>query len=169
MSSTILSPYRMLPANLPDVSHLDALFEFSSTGADPGALNLGGGDYSLGTDSDWNPDFHDLVIKCEIAAARELKSLFDPGGVAASDAELIIALEWTSADSGWRCLGVPLKVTKMELPDHSENISLSLELLPGTVRGAGILSVQIFMGERRDCTQKGFTSWPALRSGECFH
>lgn len=141
-----LSPYRVLPANLPLEFRFETRFKFESTGPDPRAQAITGVQYSLGTDSDWSADAHDLIIKCFFEGAPELGSLFGGGGLAAPDAELLLVLEWTSADSGWRTLGTPLRLTSRGLSPQKETNSLLLELPSGSVRGSGMLSVQLLLG-----------------------
>jgi hypothetical protein len=147
MSVAVLSPYRVLPANLPDDFRLKFRLRFGSTGGDPGARHLGGGEYALGTDSDWDPDLHNLELDCDIDNLAELSPLLGVGGVAAADAVLLIALEWTSADSGWRTLGAPLAVTQSDLPAADETVTLSLKFPPGSIRGSGMVTVQMFLGD----------------------
>jgi hypothetical protein len=146
MSTAVLSSWRVLPANLPEDFRLKMRPGFGSAGLDPGARHLGGGEYSLGTDSDWNPDLHNLTVTCSLDNVSGLGPLFGPGGVAAADAVLLMALEWTSADSGWRRFGPPLRLTQAGLPAADEEVRLSLELPPGSVRGTGMLAVQLFLG-----------------------
>lgn len=147
MSATVLSPYRVLPANLPEDFRLKLRLEFGSAGPAPGARDLGGGEYSLGTDSDWDPDLHNLTITCVLANIAELAPLFDGGGVTAVDGVLLLALEWTSADSGARGLGPAVSLTSDALPGADEPVRLFLELPKGSVRGIGMLSVQMFLGD----------------------
>jgi hypothetical protein len=147
MSIAVLHPYRVLPANLPDDFQLKLRLEFGSAGVDPGARDLGGGEYSLGSDSDWNPDIHNLELSCVLGNLGELDPLFNSGGLVAADAVLLIALEWTSQDSGSRRLGPALPLTKAGLPTTEETVRLALELPPGSVRGAGMLQVQTFLGD----------------------
>lgn len=147
MSATVLSPCRMLPANLPEEFRLKMRVEFSSTGTDPGARDLGGGEYSLGTDSDWSPDQHNLTFACVLENLSELAPLFEDGGVAAADAVLLIALEWTSQDSGARRLGPAVPLKRSGLPDTRKPVRLTLELPAGSVRGTGMITVQMFLGD----------------------
>ncbi|MBQ5965155.1 hypothetical protein [Massilia sp. ZL223] len=147
MSTAVLSACRVLPANLPEDFRLKMHPVFGSASLDPGARYLGSGEYSLGTDSDWNPDLHNLTVTCTLGNVADLEPLFGPGGVAAADAVLLVALEWTSADSGWRRLGPPLRLTRAGLPAADDGVTLSLELPPGSVRGTGMIAVQLFMGE----------------------
>jgi len=147
MSATVLIPYRVLPANLAENFRLKMRVDFSSTEADPGARHLGSGEYSLGTDSDWNPDVHDLTIECLLGDLARIAPLFEQGGIAAADAVLLIALEWTSQDSAARRLGPVARLTRSQLPDVGLEFRLSLTLPAGTVRGTGMVVVQMFLGD----------------------
>lgn len=147
MSTAVLSPYRVLPAGLPDGFRPGMRLTFGSAGPDPGALDLGGGEYALGTDSDWNPDLHNLTVSCVLDGVAQLGPLFGPGGVAAADAVLLLALEWTSADSGARSLGQPLRLTAAQLPAAGGTLTLLSVLPVASLRGTGMLSVQAFLGE----------------------
>lgn len=146
MSRMVLSPYRTLSTDLPDMPRPGMRHIFGSAGPNPGALDLGGGEYSLGTDSDWNPDLHSLTVTCIVESVAELGPMFGAGGVAAADASLMLALEWTSADSGWRTLGLPVRLTQGQLPDVDGAITLLLVLPAGSIRGTGLLAVQVFLG-----------------------
>lgn len=151
MSATVLSPYRTL-SELRDPARPSIRLAFGSAGPNPGAFDLGGGEYALGTDSDWNPDLHDLTVSCMIENAPELGGLFGAGGIASTDATLLLALEWTSADSGWRSLGQPLPLTVEDLQEGERSPTLRLVLPEGSIRGTGILSVQVFLGNPGDAT-----------------
>jgi len=145
MSATVLSPYRTL-AGLRVPARPSIRLIFGSAGPNPGAFDLGGGEYALGTDSDWNPDLHNLTVSCILENASELAVLFGAGGIAATDATLLLALEWTSADSGWRCLGQPLPLAAEDVREGERNPALLLVLPEGSIRGTGVLSVQVFLG-----------------------
>lgn len=145
MSAAVLSPYRTL-AGLREPVRASIRLVFGSAGPNPGAFDLGGGEYALGTDSDWNPDLHNLTISCTLEGASELARLFGAGGIAAADATLLLALEWTSADSGWRSLGQPLPLTAEDLREADGSPTLLLVLPEGSIRGTGTLSVQVFLG-----------------------
>jgi hypothetical protein len=147
MSTTVLSPYRTLSTGHPDMPRPGMRLVFGSAGPNPGALDLGGGEYSLGTDSDWNPDLHSLTVSCVLENVAELHPLFGTGGVAASDASLLLALEWSSPDSGWRGLGSPARVTREQLPAADGALTLLLTLPAGSIRGTGILAVQVFLAD----------------------
>lgn len=147
MKSERISLFRVLPANLPEDYQVNAIFTFSSGGPDPGARPLSGTEYSLGTDSDWTPDIHDLVVQCRLGDIAPLSALFDTGGIAEQNAELLVALEWISADSGWRKLGVPVAVRAEQCESEGAYVELSLSLANGEVRGVGKFSVEVFLGE----------------------
>jgi hypothetical protein len=146
MSATVLSPYRTL-SSLRELSRPSIRLVFGSAGPNPGAFDLGSGEYALGTDSDWNPDLHNLTVSCILGNVSELGSLFGTGGIAAADGALLLALEWASADSGWRSLGQPLRLTVEDLPEADESLTLLLVLPEGSTRGTGVLSVQVFLGD----------------------
>lgn len=147
MSRTVLSPYRTLSTSLHDISRPGMRLVFGSEGPDPGALDLGGGEYSLGSDSDWNPDLHNLTVGCVMTNVGDLHLLFGPDGIAATDAVLLLALEWSSADSGWRSPGQPLRLTREQLSGANEIPGLQLLLPAGSMRGVGALGVQLYLGE----------------------
>lgn len=147
MSAAILNPYRTLSAGLADMPRPDMKLVFGSSGPHPGALDLGGGEHSLGSDSDWNPDLHNLTVSCTLENTVSLAPMFGVGGVAATDAALMLSLEWTSAESGWRGLGRPLRLTLAELLDGTGTLSLLFVLPAGSMRGTGTISVQAFLGE----------------------
>lgn len=147
MSGTILSPYRTLSAGLTDIPRPDVRVLFGSAGPNPGAQDLGGGEYSLGSDSDWNPEIHDLTVSFELRNVAELRRLFGPSGLASADASLLLALEWTSAGSGWRGLGAPVRLTLDQLSSADMMIRPMLVLPAGSIRGTGLLTLQVFLGE----------------------
>lgn len=146
MSATVLSPYRTL-SGFRDLVRPSIRLVFGSAGPNPGAFDLGGGEYALGTDSDWNPDLHNLTVSCTLENVSELGQLFGTGGIAAADAAVLVALEWASADSGWRSLGQPLRLTLEDLHGADGSLTLLLVLSEGSIRGTGILSVQVFLGD----------------------
>jgi hypothetical protein len=146
MSRMVLSPYRTLMSDLGDMPRPGVRYIFGSAGPNPGALHLGSGEYSLGTDSDWNPDLHGLTVSCVLQNVCELHPLFGSGGIAAADAMLLVALEWTSADSGWRCLGLPVRITLDQMPAVDGTITLLLVLPAGSIRGTGLLTAEVFLG-----------------------
>lgn len=167
MSRTVLSPYRTLATSLHDIPRPRMRLVFRSDGPDPGALDLGSGEYSLGSDSDWNPDLHNLTIGCVLTNVEDLRPLFGPSGVAATDAVLLLALEWSSADSGWRGLGAPLRLTREQLSGVNEMPSLQLVLPAGSMRGTGALSVQVYLGEpgTAGCADAGVARQKSARLG----
>lgn len=167
MSTVRLSPYRTLAGGLPDMPRPDMRLVFGSAGPDPGALYLGSGEYSLGTDSDWNPDLHSLTINCVLENVAALHPLFGMGGLAASDAALLLALEWSSADSGWRSLGLPVRLTQGQLTVADGTLTLLLVLPAASIRGTGVLAVQLFLGDpgRADSGDAGIARQKGARLG----
>lgn len=147
MSATVLNPYRTLADGLSHIPRPDMRLVFGSAGPNPGAQDLGGGEYSLGTDSDWDPDMHNLTVSCELRNIAELRPLFGPGGLASADATLMLALEWTSPDSGWRGLGAPVRLTLDQLSAADAMVTVLLVLPARSIRGIGSLAVQVFLGE----------------------
>lgn len=140
--------YRMLPANLPHDVQLKGDYTFSSTnGDDPGARSTAHCQFSLGSNSDWSADTHDLLIRCNLSNAEVLKRLFEDRGVVANDGELLLALEWTSADSCWRKTGQPRVLTTSSFSDDEAFPELVLHLPPGSLRGSGNVSIQSFLGQ----------------------
>ncbi|MDN2701209.1 hypothetical protein O0881_04255 [Janthinobacterium sp. SUN100] len=146
MSRTVLNPYRTLSTELSDMPRPSMRYVFGSEGPNPGALDLGGGEFSLGTDSDWNADFHGLTVSCTLQNVSMLRALFGTSGVAADDAVLLLSLEWTSPASGWRCLGLPVRMTLDQLPAIDGTINLLLVLPAGSIRGTGMLTAEVFLG-----------------------
>ena len=140
-------PYRILPANLPADFQLGAQFTFTSPGPDPKAKVISDRQYSLGTDSDWSADDHDLVIHCQLENVCPLAALFGEEGVAAPDAELVIALEWTSADSGWRQFSAPLRLTHEQCMQRDVVRRIRLQIERATMRGCGHLTLMLMLGQ----------------------
>ncbi|MGE8359226.1 hypothetical protein [Pseudomonas sp.] len=160
--STRLPLYRMLNAPLGDGSESQVNYVFRShDGLDPGATLVGGNQYALGKDSDWSPAEHPLEVQCLIERAPLLDAIFGSDGVANVDSEVLLALEWTSADSCWRSLG------SVHALRHEEGraVVLELELEPGTVRGSGFLSVQAFLGQSKAESVPGYAYQPGARLG----
>lgn len=143
--STRLPLFRMLDAPLRGGSESEVKYVFRShDGLDPGATAVSDDQYAIGKDSDWNPAEHPLVVQCLVERATLLEAIFGPDGVASTDAEVLLALEWASADSCWRALG-PVHSLRHEA--EKEDVVLDIELGPGTVRGSGLLSVHAFLGQ----------------------
>jgi len=160
--STRLPLYRMLTAPLGGGSESEVNYVFRShDGLDPGATAVSGDQYALGKDSDWNPAEHPLVVECLIERAPLLEAIFGPDGVASTDAKVLLALEWASADSCWRTLG-PVHDLRH---DKEGVVLLDIELEPGTVRGSGFLSVQSFLGQCKAAFVPGFAHQPGARLG----
>lgn len=159
--STRLPLYRMLNAPLGgSESEVNYVFR-SHDGLDPGATAVSGDQYALGKDSDWNPAEHPLEVQCLIERAPLLEAIFGPDGVASTGAEVLLALEWASADSCWRTLG-PVHGLRHE---EGRVVVLDIELEPGTVRGSGFLSVQAFLGQYKAECVPGFAHQPGARLG----
>ncbi len=161
--STRLPLYRMLNAPLGDGNESEVNYIFRSDhGLDPGATAVSGDQYALGKDSDWNPAEHPLVVECVIKRAPLLEAIFGPDGVASTDAKVLLALEWASADSCWRTLGT---VHELLHDEEGGAVLLNIELGPGTVRGSGFLSVQAFLGQYKAAFSPGFAHQPGSRLG----
>lgn len=161
--SARLPLYRMLNAPLGDGSESDVKYVFRSLhGLDPGATAVSGDQYALGKDSDWNPAEHPLMVECLIERAPLLEAIFGPDGVASTDAKVLLALEWASADSCWRTLGT---VHELQHDEEGGTVLLNIELEPGTVRGSGFLSVQAFLGQSKAGFFPGFAHQSGSRLG----
>lgn len=160
--STRLPLYRMLNAPLGggNGSKVDYVFR-SHDGLDPGATALSSDQYALGKDSDWNPAEHPLKAQCLIERVSLLEAIFGSDGVASKDAEVLLALEWASADSCWRTLG-PVYALRHE---EGRAVVLDIELEPGTVRGSGFLSIQAFLGQYSAQFVPGFAHQLGARLG----
>lgn len=162
--STRLPLYRMLNAPLSEGVESEATYIFrSEDGIDPGATAVSGYQYALGKDSDWSPAEHPLAVQCLIERAPLLEAVFGRHGVVSTDAEVLLALEWTSADSCWRALG-PVHSLRHEAED--EYVVLDIELEPGTVRGSGLISAQAFLGRYVAEFVPGFAYQPGARLGQ---
>jgi hypothetical protein len=153
----------MLGAPLGGANGSELRYDFRShDGLDPGATALSGDQYSLGKDSDWNPAEHPLTIQCLVERAPLLKAIFGANGVASTDDEVILALEWVSADSCWRTIGT---VHHLRHEDKGGIVALDIALEPGTVRGSGFLSVQAFLGQPQGAIIPGFARQSGARLG----
>lgn len=161
--STRLPLYRTLNAPLGCVNESEVKYFFKSNdGVDPGATKVSCDQYALGKDSDWSPAEHPLVVQCLIERAPILQAIFGNGGVVSADAEVLLALEWASADSCWRTLGA---VRGLRREAVSDDVILEVELSAGTVRGSGFLSVQAFLGNCAAEVIPGFAHQPGSRLG----
>ncbi|WP_163002444.1 hypothetical protein [Pseudomonas viridiflava] len=161
--STRLPLYRMLNAPLGGSSDPNVLFFFRShDGLDPGATEVGNDQYALGKDSDWSPAEHPLMIQSLIERGPLLEAIFGSGGVATDEAEVLLALEWASADSCWRTLG---PVHRLRHEEAGGRVTLNIDLKPGTVRGSGLLSVQAFLGQSKEKLVPGFAHHSGARLG----
>lgn len=165
MSGIAISPYRLLPDDLVGENlDLNQCYGFKSTGPNPNAKCIANNQYSLGTDSDWVADIHDLTISCSLKLPEKLRSLFGNTGIAANNATLNLVLEWMSADSGARQLGQVKELSLDTWPSPDEPIFLQIQLGAGSIRGVGAVSLQLFLGnpgiseifDPAIATQRGF-------------
>ncbi|WP_156340959.1 hypothetical protein [Pseudomonas sp. NBRC 111124] len=161
--STRLPLYRMLNAPLAHGSDSVVDFSFSSDDyLDPGVTSVAHYQYAIGKDSDWNPAEHSLMVQCVIERPPLLEAIFGPEGVATAETEVLLALEWASADSSWRTLG---GVHRLQHDASDRNIVLELELKQGTVRGSGHISVQAFVGRHASDYIPGYANQSGARLG----
>ncbi|MBT2342143.1 MULTISPECIES: hypothetical protein [Pseudomonas] len=167
--SSSLSPYRTLPTNFSENHQLNTRYEFTyGSGCNPGAKLVSENQYTLGTDSDWSADTHDLVVRCIIESTQTLKPLFEEEGLIASDGELILALEWASADSCWRTLSEPFVLTKKDisLSLGEDTAEINLHLPIGSIRGNGLVTIQLILGDPgSSCSVIGLASQRGSRLG----
>ncbi|PLV14383.1 hypothetical protein [Pseudomonas guariconensis] len=161
--STRLPLYRMLDAPLSLGSDSPVSFNFRADHyLDPGVTMVAQHQYAIGKDSDWNPAEHALVVQCLIERASLLEAIFGPEGVATAEAEVLLALEWASADSCWRTLGA---VHGLLHDAKDADVVLEIELKPGTVRGCGVVSVQAFLGRHASEFVPGYAHQSGARLG----
>ncbi|MBA1290989.1 hypothetical protein [Pseudomonas japonica] len=161
--SARLSIYRMLDAPFGELSNSPVKYSFRShDGIDPGATVAAAHQYALGKDSDWNPAEHALVVECVIQYMPLMEAIFGGEGVATVDAEVLLALEWVSADSCWRTLGPAFRL-RHEV--DGSKVILEIELGPGTLRGSGFISVQAFLGREAAKFVPGFAHLHGARLG----
>jgi hypothetical protein len=146
MSRTAIFPFRTITGNFPKGLDVTVTPVFSSTGADPGA-DTAQPDITLGHNSDWNADLHDLTVGW-LLKPGSLAPLFGAGGVAGDNATLLVAAEWTSAESGYRQLGEGVALRLADCSARAKPLTVALTLEGGTLRGAGILTLQVFLGSR---------------------
>lgn len=161
--STRLPLYRMLNAPLSQGSDSVVNFNFRSDGYfDPGVTMVAQHQYAIGKDSDWNPAEHTLVVQCLIERVPLLEAIFGPEGVMTAETEVLLALEWASADSCWRTLGT---VYGLQHVAKDEDVVLEIEFKPGTVRGSGLISVQAFLGRHASEFVPGYAHQSGARLG----
>lgn len=161
--SARLPLYRMLDVPLSQGIDSEVNFSFRANDhLDPGVTVVAQHQYAVGKDSDWDPTEHALVVQCSIARAPLLQVIFGPEGVAISGTEVLLALEWTSADSCWRTLGT---VHSLQCDEKITDVVLEIELKPGTVRGTGLISVQAFLGSHTSEYVPGYAHHSGARLG----
>ncbi len=161
--SARLPIYRMLNAPLSQSSDSAVNFNFRADDyLDPGVTVVAQHQYAIGKDSDWNPAEHALVVQCSIERAPLLEVIFGPEGVATTETEILLALEWASADSCWRTLGA---VHSLQYDEKDTDVILEIELKPGTVRGTGLISVQAFLGRHTSEFVPGYAHQSGARLG----
>lgn len=159
--------YRLLPASLALSEQLLPAFRFSSSGPEPGARPLAPNEFSLGTDSDWSADSHDLIVHASLRGIAGLEVLFSDDGITGREGRLQLALEWTSADSGWRKVGVPAELCLEHCTANGVFPALSLILDAGAIRGTGRITLQVFLGDAgSQCDlPSGLATEPGFRFG----
>ncbi|WP_439668434.1 hypothetical protein DAMDJJ_00045 [Cupriavidus necator] len=147
MKRSPIPPHPVLTLALCEQMGVDPAITFSSSRANPGARGKWGEQFTLGHDSDWDPGRDELEVRCTLAGIRNVGQLFGPDGIAPRSATLALALEWFSPDSGWRILGRPEFLRLPEQSDASVPAQLTLTLPANTLRGTGILSLQLLLGD----------------------
>lgn len=167
MTRAHISPHPVLTTSLVEQMSIEPVLRFFSSRVDPGAEGKWGEQCTLGHDSDWDPCRDDLEIRCFIPGIKNFGKLFSLGGVAPKSATLALALEWFSSDSGWRQLGEPVFLHCPEDPDDLVTVQLSLTLPANSLRGTGILSIQLMLGDvgAREGMEDGQASIPGFRFG----
>ncbi|HCD1615724.1 TPA: hypothetical protein NBH86_003518 [Serratia marcescens] len=161
--STRLPLYRMLNAPLSQGNDSVVSFNFRANGYfDPGVQVLGQHQYAIGKDSDWDPAEHTLVVQCVIERVPLLEAIFGPEGIVTAETEVLLALEWASADSCWRTIGT---VYGLRHVTKDENVVLEIKLKPGTIRGCGLISVQTFLGRHSSEFVPGYAYQQGARLG----
>jgi hypothetical protein len=163
MSTCRLAPYPVLGEAMAEEMGTACELFFSSQGPDPGAVGSWSEQFTLGTDSSWNADYHDLCLTCNVTL-KNVSVLFGETGVAPEDAELMIALEWTSTENCLRYLGAGVVLTSGAVLNE---VTLSLHFSPGELRGIGYVTVELFLKApspvRTDSAR--FASTPGARLG----
>ncbi len=167
MKRSAIPPHPVLTSALIEKMAVDPVISFSSVRANPGARGKWGEQYTLGHDSDWDPEKDELEVRCDIAGIRNVWQLFGPNGIASKSATLALALEWSSPDSSWRALGEPAFFCMQEQIDLLVPVQLLLTLPPNTLRGTGTLSLQLFLSDGGDPgdVESGLARIPGFRFG----
>ncbi len=167
MKKSYIPPHPLLSPVLIEQLKISPSVTFVSSRGNPGARGEWGEQFTLGHDSDWNPAQDELEVLCQINSKQNVQVLFGPEGVAPRSATLCLALEWFSSDSGWRLMGAPVMLSFPEVNNVSDNIQLCLTLPPNTVRGTGMLSLQLLLGDAGvpEEDEKGLARTPGFRFG----
>lgn len=147
MSVCRIPPHPVLTLDLAKCITCSPVLSFESAGPNPGAKGTWGEEFALGQDSDWSADLHDLLIICSISGINGVGAFFGPGGVAGHAAELALALEWLSSDSGFRNVGTPFRFHRPESGSLTDKIRLELHFPANSLRGTGTVSLQLFIAD----------------------
>lgn len=167
MKRSPIPPHPVLTTTLIEQMEFDPIVTFASFRANPGARGKWGEQYTLGHDSDWDPDRDELEVRCNIDDIRNVGLLFGPKGVAPKSATLALVLEWFSPDSGWRMLGEPAFLRLPEKSSEPVPMQLTLTLPANTLRGTGSLSLQLLLSDAGSPgeDEKGLARIPGFRFG----
>lgn len=134
-------------------------------GIDPKAVGGWEEQITFGRDSDWSAELHGLRLRCKFPGLpQQTLNLFGDTGLACSDAELALVLEWTSEDSGQRGMSNPYRLA---LPLELGPVEFSLEFPPATIRGSVSLSLQLLLwkGGHPSPEERHLANTPGFRLG----
>ncbi|MDB5937387.1 MAG: hypothetical protein JWQ01_4731 [Massilia sp.] len=141
-----LPPHPDLSTLLQEIPFTPAI-SFYSKGPAPGEKGAWGGQFTLGNDTDWSADYHDLTVRYDVGEIPELNTLFGVGGLAPRSATLLLVLEWVSVDSGWRCFGEPWPFNAQDQQKEQGPIGLWIRFPPNSIRGKGTLTPQLLLAD----------------------
>lgn len=167
MKRSPIPPHPVLTSVLIEQMGIDPIITFASSRANPGARGKWGEQYTLGHDSDWDPDRDELEVRCAITDIRNVGQLFGPDGIAPRSATLALSLEWLSPDSGWRIVGEPAFLRMPEPSDVPVPVQLALTLPANTLRGTGTVSLQLLLDDAGtpEDGEEGLARMPGFRFG----